>query len=462
MACKYSGYTWYILLGMVVSGSARSVVVKLIYQSGCNAPLTITLLYLLGQSLSVVVYALQNWLANNNDYIVPSVTKDDVKHLEGGSFVISRCVEKRVVSVINCDVEENTGKRNCGETDSVQSGWTTPLSVSERSSPPSLSACSSSLICLAACAPPYENDDESIGSKHGLSSDSKERTKWANQVPFCVKPAIPAILNLMNSALRWSALTYIDASVAEMMISGLELTLVVVASRIFRKRIVATSRWVGIIIVAAGVIIIERANNIKSMKSQSSDDGSRGNLDSGTPDVMIGVFLIVLQSMLSALQDIGEEIFIQATNFPATLFLGMEGLYGFSVGLVLYLSVGNQLGMEDIGATMSMLTDNANMRWWFVGLPFLFLLTGLFNIKATETTSAMTRNVWKNLRTVLVWAIALGCFYLGNNAYGEAWHTPESFIILLGFMVMVSGIIVYYWFKEQEQPESLLAEGHLV
>merc|ERR1711957_996756 len=103
------------------------------------------------------------------------------------------------------------------------------------------------------------------------------------------------------------------------------------------------------------------------------------------------------------------------------------------------------------------------MRWWFVGLPFLFLLTGVFNIKATEVTSAMTRNVWKNFRTVLVWAIALGCFYLGNNpAYGEAWYTPESYIILFGFMVMGCGIIIYYWFKEQEQPESLLAKGHIV
>ena len=57
----------------------------------------------------------------------------------------------------------------------------------------------------------------------------------------------------------------------------------------------------------------------------------------------------------------------------------------------------------------------------------------------------MTRNVWKNMRTVLIWALALGIFYLGNNAaYGEAWHTPESFIILLGFGVMSAGITVYY------------------
>ncbi len=33
--------------------------------------------------------------------------------------------------------------------------------------------------------------------------------------------------------------------------------------------------------------------------------------------------------------------------------------------------------------------------WWAACLPLLFLVTGIFNIKATEATLAMTRNVWK-------------------------------------------------------------------
>ena len=218
-------------------------------------------------------------------------------------------------------------------------------------------------------------------------------------VPFYLKPAIPAILNLLNSALRWASLVYIDASVAEMMISGLELTLSVVAARIIRKRIVANSRWAGVILVAVGVIIIERSENQKSGSKEGDDDSE---MHGGAQDAMIGVVLIILQSILSVLQDLGEEIFMQATDFPATMMLGMEGLYGFCIGLIIYSTVGDQLMIEDIDSTMSMLSTNVNLRWWVVGLPFLFLLTGIFNIKATEVTSAMTRNVWKNMRTVLV------------------------------------------------------------
>jgi len=103
-----------------------------------------------------------------------------------------------------------------------------------------------------------------VGSTHGLSRQSEDRIiSLIDLIPWYLKPAIPAVLNLLNSALRWASLVYIDASVAEMLISGLELTLSVVAARIFRGRMVAKSRWVGVSIVAVGVLIIERANSTK-------------------------------------------------------------------------------------------------------------------------------------------------------------------------------------------------------
>lgn len=425
--CKYSGYTWSILLGMIITGSARSIVVKLAYQSGFKAPLTITLLYLLGQSLSLFVYGIQKWFVN--DYM--AITKDNqeskLNHYESPSVELGTCAGADVDVDKKCHNYENSlpTKQNDHSKMAVDSGLTSSLSKS--------SASSTLLVFL---------DEIPNGSNHGLSSESEERIKWVHRVPFYLKPAIPAILNLLNSALRWASLVYIDASVAEMMISGLELTLSVVAARIIRKRIVANSRWAGVIIVAVGVIIIERSENQKSGSKEGDDDSE---MHGGAQDAMIGVVLIILQSILSVLQDLGEEIFMQATDFPATMMLGMEGLYGFCIGLIIYSTVGDQLMIEDIDSTMSMLSTNVNLRWWVVGLPFLFLLTGIFNIKATEVTSAMTRNVWKNMRTVLVWVIALGIFYIGNNsAYGEAWHTPESFLILFGFIVMSAGIIVYY------------------
>ena len=80
-----------------------------------------------------------------------------------------------------------------------------------------------------------------------------------------------------------------------------------------------------------------------------------------------------------------------------------------------------------------------------VGLTLLFTLTGVFNIMATSVTSSMTRNVWKNFRTVLVWAFGLILFYATrDDDLGEKWIWPNSVFVLCAFCVMLSGAYIYY------------------
>ena len=485
MVCKYSGYTWSILAGMILTGSARSIIVKLAYQSGFKAPMTITLLYLFGQSLSLFVYRIKKWLSNDYD-VLDSINMDAIateehahEHHQSNKHKQEASIELTAYSDgedVNADLDEqelasafeitNDQSRNCCQMlhdveNSLPSTAIEQLSSSQDTTITSMDSPSSSSqdTAITTSMPPssvlfdmyisirasllfHNNDEMPNGSNTAITSICRKK-RWAHHIPYYLRPAIPAVFNLLNSGLRWASLFYIDASVAEMLISGLELTLSVVAARVIRKRMVSRSRWVGVGIVAIGVVIIERANNWKQQQQQQSGDSTKANEDdhnqvtdnqNNVQHVTIGVILIILQSILSVLQDIGEEIFMQATTFPTMMMLGMEGLYGFGIGLVIYSTIGNKFCIEDIDDTMSMLTKNATLRWWLLGLSFLFLLTGIFNIKATEVTSAMTRNVWKNLRTVLVWIIALCILYLGNNSdYGEAWHEPQSLYILLGF-----------------------------
>ena len=414
LVCNYAGPTWFILIGMIVTGSARSIVVKLAYQSGLQAPLTVTLLYLLGQTFALSVFWIQTRVVSGYKVLSTATKENEIVEKGGLSVELVECPGV-ITDVTNSDAK------------SLESSSVTSVSVSS--------------TIFAFYASLY-TDEMPNGSSHGLSSDSNERLLWVHRIPWYMKPGIPALFNLLNSTLRWASLVYVDASVAEMMISGLELTLSVVAARVFRKRMVAKSRWIGVIIVATGVIIIERANNSKHLQQRSDSSDDIDSSSRGKSDATIGIILIILQATLSVLQDIGEEIFMQACDFPATMMLGMEGLYGFCVGFIIYVTFGNKLGVEDIDSTLSMIRNNPKQRWWIVGLPFLFLITGIFNIKATEATSAMTRNVWKNFRTVLIWIIALVIYYIGGNAaYGEEWHTPESACILAGFMVMGK-----YWY----------------
>ena len=407
MVCKYSRDVWAILFGMILTGAARSITVKLAYQSGFKAPLTVTLLYLAGQALSLLAYIAQK----NFSYFLVNYDMLQLKESSETESELELKSQPRHES--NHEVEKP-----------IQKVF-------------------------------YMDQKIPKGSSHGLSIESEERIQWIHHIPWYAKPAIPAFSNLMNSALRWTSLIYIDASVAEMLISGMELTFGVVAAKIFRSRRIGAARWLGVLLVAIGIIIIERANSSKHQNGEESNDGTSRNGKEG--DAAVGVILIIIQSILSVVQDTTEEIFMQAAEFPPTLMLGMEGLYGFCIGLVLYLSVGDKLGIEDTVSTFQFLNTNKQMRWWIVGLPILFLITGILNIKSTEVTSAMTRNVWKNFRTVLVWVMALGIFYVGGNSdYGEAWYNPESYFILIGLIVMASGIIVYYWYKTEESKTEIM------
>ena len=118
--------------------------------------------------------------------------------------------------------------------------------------------------------------------------------------------------------------------------------------------------------------LFERANNGKNPRQHFgiNDNGSNGGDGNRheKSDAMIGILLIILQSTLSVLQDIGEEIFMQAYDFPAMMMLGMEGLYCFCVGFIIYTSSGNKLDkVEDIGSTLATLRKKSKSamvdRW---------------------------------------------------------------------------------------------------
>ena len=130
--------------------------------------------------------------------------------------------------------------------------------------------------------------------------------------------------------------------------------------------------------------------------------------------------------------------------FPATLLLGMEGLFGLLFGVPLYLCFARKFG-ESPAATREAIASSPSKAGAMVGLTFLFTLTGVFNIMATSVTSSMTRNVWKNFRTVLVWAFGLILFYATrDDDLGEKWDYPNSVFVLLAFCVMLSGAYIYY------------------
>jgi hypothetical protein len=63
------------------------------------------------------------------------------------------------------------------------------------------------------------------GSRTSLSAESSKAVNWVHSIPWYLKPVMPGFCNLFNSAMRWGSLIYISASIAKILISGMELVL---------------------------------------------------------------------------------------------------------------------------------------------------------------------------------------------------------------------------------------------
>ncbi|VEU35570.1 unnamed protein product [Pseudo-nitzschia multistriata] len=459
------------LVGMITAGAARIVVVKIYYQieleeSRPVTPLFVTLLYLVGQALSLLVhfvcvrfdYSKRERSDNGIGYDtieMAAMKLDDDDDNNNEPFVAAvppKAIEdeEQADRPAGTDATEETDTE-CGSGDGSDDETDVPGdeegSECERAETGSDPRCGGSPLHAGGPVrvdpgdglllegnsdgrrghgkerPPPRGRMRRRGSKTGLTSDSREAVAWIHRIPWYLKPGIPGFFNLCNSALRWACLVYVAASTAEILISGLELVLSSFAARVLRKRIISRRRWIGVSVVTAGIVLVGFA------KLEETRDS-----DSETHNFLVGNLLIVGQCVFSVLQDLSEEVFMQEANFPATLLLGMEGLFGLVFGLPIYALFFD----EEISFT------RFNIEYQ-IGLVVLVLLTGILNIRTTEATSSMTRNVWKQFRIMLVWILGLLVYYLGSGGrLGEAWVFPDSLFVLGGFGVILTGVFFYY------------------
>jgi drug/metabolite transporter (DMT)-like permease len=215
-------------------------------------------------------------------------------------------------------------------------------------------------------------------STHGLPTHSRTRNCHAN-IPWYLKPAVPAFFNLLNSAMRCASLVFVAASVAEMLISGMELVLSVCATRLVRGRKITCVRWVGVSAVTLGIILVG-VFDTNNVADGETNDGSTVNKQ------IIGILLILGQSVMSVIQDLTEELFMQETAFPPALLVGMEGAYGIVIAIILYFPIAPLLG-ENPSDVASSLSSKDNVIGLAIGWTLLVTVTGIFNIAATAVTA---------------------------------------------------------------------------
>lgn len=411
------------LIGMVVAGAGRIVAIKVYFQiefeeSRNATPLFVTLLYLVGQALSLVVHYICIKFQNTNHGERDGLEKIAYTGIE----MVDRTLD--VQDSVNIPALTKTFDGN-----EFDLGIHTPQQLIDSDDESTSEAWLQDEVersdnqLNSEDHPNPRRKKKRRGSNTGLTQESKEAVAWIHKIPWYLKPVIPGFFNLCNSGLRWACLVFVAASTAEILISGMELVLSSFAARIIRKRKISKRRWVGISIVTLGILLVGFAKVME--KKEMKDEEQR---------FFVGNLLILGQCVFSVLQDLSEEVFMQEAEFPATLLLGMEGLFGLMFGVPIYLI----FFLEELVFTRFDVV-------YEIGLVILVLVTGILNIRTTELTSSMTRNVWKQFRIMLVWTLGLLVFYLGtNDKIGEPWVFPSSLFVVGGFSVILTGVNFYY------------------
>mmetsp|Transcript_14233 Transcript_14233/g.35716 ORF Transcript_14233/g.35716 Transcript_14233/m.35716 type:complete len:423 (-) Transcript_14233:23-1291(-) len=412
----------FTLIGMITAGAGRIVAVKVYFQieieeSRTVTPLFVTLLYLVGQTLSLFVHYTYITINPPSDGQRDEFEKISYETIEMVDRTLDENDDDNTPSLPkSIDSDEfglgmpSTLQQSIDDDEETSDIWQDEAQHSEHR-----------FVFEDHQTPRWK--PRRRGSKTGLTKESKDAVAWIHNIPWYLKPAIPGFFNLCNSALRWACLVFVAASTAEILISGMELVLSSFAARIIRKRKISKRRWVGISIVTLGIMLVGFTKAME--KKEIKDEEQR---------FFIGNLLILGQCVFSVLQDLSEEIFMQEAEFPATLLLGMEGLFGLVFGVPIYLIFFS----EEVIFTRFNVTYES-------GLVILVLITGILNIRTTEITSSMTRNVWKQFRIMLVWSLGLLVYYVGsNNKIGEPWVFPSSLFVLGGFSVILTGVHFYY------------------
>mmetsp|Transcript_31292 Transcript_31292/g.64442 ORF Transcript_31292/g.64442 Transcript_31292/m.64442 type:complete len:456 (-) Transcript_31292:84-1451(-) len=448
-----SSYISFILGGMVVTGAARSIVAKLFYQLGFEHPLFLTLLYLMGQTFSLVPYNIWRYLHSKHQ----AIDDDSKDEEEGGVFFVEIPSLKSSARRFTHDLFTSSLSENkdgyIGVDKTVQHMVTMSLEddqmLEEREGETDESTeCRSEPQRFRSEEDKHQPTDTPSTLKkkelqgaiyHGLPEVSRTE-HIVNSIPWYIKPLVPALFNLLNSVMRWASLVFVAASAAEKLISGMELVLSVLAARCVRGRRVAWVRWAGVAIVTIGTCSVGLIHTL--YVSNGNDADMETEKVNSSRDQVIGIVLIFGQSVMSVIQDLSEELFMQEGGVPPALLMGMEGLYGLIFGLVFYIPIAPFLGEQPSDVANDL--KNGKMIGLSLGWTVLVTITGIFNIASTGVTSSMTRNAWKNVRTCVIWAAALIIFYaVGNPELGEEWMIPESFYILISFIVMLAGIYMY-------------------
>ena len=283
--------------------------------------------------------------------------------------------------------------------------------------------------------------------------------------------AIPALCDMVASFLMGVGLLWIPGSVWQML-RGSIIIFTAILKVTYRKKRLLPAEILGICIVVVGIAVVgfssfltpgevEDANGAANASSSSlllsdssvSSVSQASQAAEGMPKALkisLGILLVVLAQALQATQTIVEEKLLHDVDAPATLIVGMEGLYGLllcsciSMPIAYFLPGEEGQGLhEDTLDSFAMIGYSQVLLWVCVLYVLVILVFNLFGMMITQVTDAMVRNIMEPIRTLLVWVtMVFICYVCTHKRMGERVNY-WSLLQLAGFVTLSIGVLIY-------------------
>ncbi|KAA0183634.1 Solute carrier family 35 member F6 [Fasciolopsis buskii] len=276
----------------------------------------------------------------------------------------------------------------------------------------------------------YPNCHCSRGSKLDCVGLLKRTLHWVFLLLSCC--------DLLATIISGIGLLYIDASIWQMMRGSLIIFSGLI-SVIFLRRKLQPFHWTGMLVTVFGLVLV-------GSKSVFGNETNKHN----SLQAAIGVTLVLLGALTSAVQMIVEEIYMQQYGYHPLQAVGAEGVYGTLIVGLLGLPIVHWIPGSDINGSYENILDAMAQIGSELSLLINSILYSIsmawFNycgFEIAKSLSTIHRTLIDALRTAFVWITGLILHYAVGPQFGEPFSPGWGLIELCGFALLLIGTMIY-------------------
>ncbi|KAK2964243.1 putative Solute carrier family 35 member F6 [Blattamonas nauphoetae] len=260
-----------------------------------------------------------------------------------------------------------------------------------------------------------------------------QKIKSSSVVMLIIRMIVPSILDLGTGIMASFAMVYAAPSLMEVMTCTIILFTPIWGCLFLKKRFSAL-QIISVIVALGGTIL--------SSCSSFLTKPMTGEIP------WLGVVLMLSAQLCSSLQYVIEERLMLKKRYHPLLAIGVEGCIGMVLMVFILILFQNIPGPESgkLENTLDTFVQIRNSNTIVILLVIYTLAAAVFlssGIQVTRRLSSVHRVLISSCKAGVVWIVHLIMYPVTSHKYGEAWNMASSLMQLFGFLILVTGNIMF-------------------